>query len=128
MTAYDLRISDWSSDVCSSDLGTLVLTVDTAVLANRGNNIRSGFSTPLRPSLRLAWDGITRPNWTVNTFLKTILKHGMPHFENSYATRGAPIMAKNVMRDFGAKDHLSWGHLDLIRKHWKGRQIGRAKV
>src|SRR3546814_5360251 len=92
MTAYDLRISDWSSDVCSSDLGTLVLTVDTAVLANRGNNIRSGFSTPLRPSLRLTWDGITRPNWTVNTFLKTILKHGMPHFENSYATRGAPIM------------------------------------
>src|SRR3546814_843180 len=103
--------------------GTLVLTVDTAVLANRENNIRSGFSTPLRPSLRLAWDGITRPNWTVNTFLKTILRHGMPHFENSYATRGAPIMAKNVMRDFGAKDHLSWGHLDLIRKHWKGRLV-----
>src|SRR3546814_1952801 len=23
-TAYDLRISDWSSDVCSSDLGTTV--------------------------------------------------------------------------------------------------------
>src|SRR3546814_5552511 len=24
-TAYDMRISDWSSDVCSSDLRTLVL-------------------------------------------------------------------------------------------------------
>src|SRR3546814_10572588 len=23
-TAYEMRISDWSSDVCSSDLGTLV--------------------------------------------------------------------------------------------------------
>lgn len=103
--------------------GTLVLTVDTAVLANRENNVRSGFSTPLRPSLRLAWDGLMRPNWTLNTFLRTLLKHGMPHFENSFATRGAPILAKDVMRDFGAKDHLNWRHLELIRKRWKGRLI-----
>jgi L-lactate dehydrogenase (cytochrome) len=103
--------------------GTLVLTVDTAVLANRENNIRSGFSTPLRPSLRLAWDGMVRPNWTLNTFLRTLLKHGMPHFENSYATRGAPILAKSVMRDFGAKDHLNWRHLELIRQRWKGRLV-----
>ncbi len=103
--------------------GTLVLTVDTAVLANRENNVRSGFSTPLRPSLRLALDGLTRPNWTLNTFLRTLLKHGMPHFENSYATRGAPILAKSVMRDFGAKDHLNWRHLELIRERWKGRLV-----
>lgn len=103
--------------------GTLVLTADTAVLANRENNIRSGFSTPLRPSLRLAWDGLIRPNWTLNTFLRTLLKHGMPHFENSFATRGAPILAKDVMRDFGAKDHLNWRHLELIRKRWQGRLI-----
>jgi len=102
---------------------TLVLTVDTAVLANRENNVRSGFSTPLRPSLRLAWDGMIRPNWTLNTFLRTLLKHGMPHFENSYATRGAPILARSVMRDFGAKDHLNWVHLELIRKRWKGRLV-----
>ncbi len=102
---------------------TLVLTVDTAVLANRENNIRSGFSTPLRPSLRLAWDGMMRPNWTLNTFFRTLLKHGMPHFENSYATRGAPILAKSVMRDFGAKDHLNWRHLEMIRERWKGRLI-----
>src|SRR3546814_1454177 len=33
-TSYDLRISDWSSDVCSSDLGPIVTTRsvhDTAV-------------------------------------------------------------------------------------------------
>lgn len=102
---------------------TLVVTVDTAVLANRENNIRTGFSTPLRPSLRLAWDGAIRPRWTVGTFLKTLVRHGMPHFENSFATRGAPIMAKSVMRDFGAKDHLNWEHLELIRKRWKGRLV-----
>jgi L-lactate dehydrogenase (cytochrome) len=47
----------------------------------------------------------------------------MPHFENSYAERGAPILSKNVMRDFRAKDHLNWEHFDLIRKRWKGRLV-----
>jgi L-lactate dehydrogenase (cytochrome) len=51
-----------------------VLTVDTAVLANRENNVRSGFSTPLRPSLRLAWDGVTRPAWSLGTFLCTLAR------------------------------------------------------
>ncbi|UUZ65905.1 alpha-hydroxy-acid oxidizing protein [Polaromonas sp. P1-6] len=98
---------------------TLVLTVDTAVLANRENNIRSGFSTPLRPSMRLAWEGLTHPRWTINTLLRTFAAHGMPHFENSYATRGAPILSSWVARDFGAKDHLDWEHLALIRRKWK---------
>ena len=98
---------------------TLVLTVDTAVLANRENNVRAGFSTPLRPSARLAWEGIRHPRWLVNTFLRTLLSHGMPHFENSYAIRGAPILSSRVMRDFGAKDHLDWEHLASIRRQWK---------
>lgn len=98
---------------------TLVLTVDTAVLANRENNIRAGFSTPLRPSLRLAWEGLTHPRWTIGTFLRTIVAHGMPHFENSHATRGAPILSSRATRDFGAKDHLDWDHLALIRNRWK---------
>jgi L-lactate dehydrogenase (cytochrome) len=102
---------------------TLVITVDTAVYANRENNIRAGFSTPLRPNLRLAWDGITRPRWLVNTALRTVLRHGMPHFENSYATRGAPILSRNVERDFSNKDHLNWEHLELIRKRWSGRLV-----
>lgn len=98
---------------------TLVLTVDTAVLANRENNIRAGFSTPLRPGLHLAWEGLTHPRWTIGTFLRTLVTHGMPHFENSYATRGAPILSSRVARDFGAKDHLDWEHLALIRRKWK---------
>ena len=98
---------------------TLVLTVDTAVLANRENNVRAGFSTPLKPSMRLAWEGITHPRWTINTFFRTLLAHGMPHFENSHAARGAPILSSRVARDFGAKDHLDWEHLALIRRQWK---------
>lgn len=114
-----LKIEALIDRVDRAGVKTLVLTVDTAVLANRENNIRAGFSTPLRPSLRLAWDGMTHPRWTVGTFLRTLVTHGMPHFENSYATRGAPILSSRVLRDFGAKDHLNWEHLALIRRRWK---------
>ncbi|MDO1721943.1 alpha-hydroxy-acid oxidizing protein, partial [Escherichia coli] len=86
---------------------TLVLTVDTPVAANRENNIRAGFSTPLRPSLSLAWQGVTHPKWLLGTFAKTLLRHGMPHFENNYATRGTPILSSNVLRDFSDRGHLN---------------------
>jgi L-lactate dehydrogenase (cytochrome) len=117
------RIDALVDRVAAAGFTTLVLTVDAAALANRENNIRSGFSTPLRPSLRLAWQGLTHPGWTVGTFLRTIARHGIPHFENSYATRGAPIIASNILRDFGRKDHLNWNHLEQIRRRWKGRLV-----
>ncbi len=117
------RIDGLIDRVASAGYKTLVLTVDTAVLANRENNIRAGFSTPLRPSARLAWQGLSHPTWTIGTFARTILNHGIPHFENSYATRGAPIIASNVMRDFGKKDHLSWDHFTQIRKRWTGNLL-----
>ncbi|WAI81389.1 MULTISPECIES: alpha-hydroxy acid oxidase [Achromobacter] len=102
---------------------TLVLTVDIPVSANRENNVRTGFSTPLKPSLRLAWDGLTRPRWLASTFLRTLLAHGMPHFENSFATRGAPIVSASVLRDFTARDHLNWEHVARIRRQWPGTLI-----
>ena len=102
---------------------TLVITVDIPVSANRENNVRSGFSTPLRPSLRLAWDGLTRLSWLFGTFFRTFLKHGMPHFENSFATRGAPILSANVLRDFSARDHLNWEHFKQIRQYWQGNLV-----
>jgi L-lactate dehydrogenase (cytochrome) len=109
--------------VAKAGFATLVITVDTAVSANRENNARAGFSTPLRPSLRLAWDGLSHPRWLFGTFLKTIARHGMPHFENSYATRGTPIVSANVERDFSDRGHLNWGHFALIRRMWKGTLI-----
>lgn len=109
--------------VAAAGFKTLVVTVDTAAAANRENNIRTGFSTPLRPSLRLAWEGISHPSWLFGTFIKTLMRHGMPHFENSFATRGAPIMSANVMRDFSTRGHLTWEHVKQIRAKWKGPMV-----
>jgi L-lactate dehydrogenase (cytochrome) len=114
--------------VAAAGFGTLVVTADVAVLSNRENNIRAGFSTPLRPSLRLAWDGLTHPRWLFGNALRTIARHGMPHFENSFAERGAPILARNVERDFSARDHLDWSHLEKIRRQWNGNLVVKGIV
>jgi len=106
--------------VREAGFSTLVLTVDTATLANRENNVRAGFSSPLRPSLRLAWDGATRPAWLLGTLARTLLAHGMPHFENAGVNRGAPIIARRAVRQFGLRDHLCWEHFALMRRLWKG--------
>jgi len=102
---------------------TLVVTVDTATLANRENNVRVGFTTPLRPGIRLAWDGLIRPRWLLGTLARTLLQRGMPHFENAGAQRGVPIISRTVVRQFGLRDHLSWHHLGLIRRAWPGKLV-----
>ncbi|MFW7347358.1 MAG: alpha-hydroxy acid oxidase [Pigmentiphaga sp.] len=117
------RIDPLIDRVAQAGYRTLVLTVDIPVMANRENNLRTGFSTPLRPSLRLAWDGVSHPRWLCGTFLRTLARHGMPHFENSFATRGAPILSSRVMRDFTARDHLNWEHVARIRRRWQGHLV-----
>ncbi|WP_408602547.1 alpha-hydroxy acid oxidase [Paraburkholderia guartelaensis] len=102
---------------------TLVLTVDIPVWANRENNVRTGFSLPLRPSLRLAIDGMARPRWFAGTFLRTLIRHGMPHFENSFATRGAPMLSASAIRDTTGRDHLAWSDIARIRDRWRGNLV-----
>ncbi len=119
----EARIEALVQRVHGAGYRTLVLTVDTAVLPNRENNVRVGFSTPLRPTLRLACDGIVRPRWTIGTLMRTLVRRGMPHFENTSATRGVPIISRDAVRQFSDRDRLSWAHVDLMRRLWKGRLV-----
>lgn len=102
---------------------TLVVTLDASIASNRENNIRAGFSTPLRPSVSLAWQGVTHPRWLLGTFVRTLLRHGIPHFENNFARRGAPILSANVLRDFSDRGHLGWEDIRMIRRMWPGRLV-----
>ncbi|WP_232540366.1 alpha-hydroxy acid oxidase [Azohydromonas aeria] len=101
----------------------LVVTIDSAVVPNRENNVRNRFRTPLRPDARLLWDGLTHPRWAVGVFLRTLLAHGMPHFENVGAERGAPLVARDVTRDFSGREHLDWEALKDIRRRWRGALV-----
>jgi L-lactate dehydrogenase (cytochrome) len=107
--------------VARAGYDTLVLTVDVQVAANRENNVRSGFHTPLRPTLRLAWDGLVRPRWLIGMLARTLILHGMPHFENMGPR--VPLISRTGERDRGRRDQLSWPHLELMRRLWKGRLV-----
>ena len=119
----DARIAELVRRIAAAGFKALVVTVDLPVQVNPERYARNGFSTPLRPSARLAWDGISHPRWLLGTFGRTLLSHGMPHFENWRAERGAPILAANVQRDMVARDHLSWEHFKVVRRLWDGPLI-----
>ncbi len=55
--------------------------------------------------------------------MRTLLKNGMPHFENSSAVRGVPIFSGAAVREFGSRDTLSWAHVDQIRRMWTGKLV-----
>ena len=99
----------------------LVLTVDVQVSGNRENNVRSGYSSPLKPTPRLAWDCMLRPRWLLGTFGRTLLNQGMPHLENMGFPR-IPILG-NIERPRSGRDGLSWEHVELMRKLWKGKLV-----
>lgn len=122
------RVEALVTRIANAGFKTLVVTVDLPVQVNPERYARNGFSTPLRPSPRLAWDGVTHPRWLLGTFLRTLARHGMPHFENWRAERGAPILSARVERDFQARDHLSWQHLGVMRELWKGPLVVKGIV
>ena len=109
--------------VAAAGIDTLVITVDIPVWANRENNMRAGFSLPLRPSLSLMVDGLLHPRWSLGTFWATLQSKGMPHFENSFATRGAPVFSSAAVRDTTGRDHINWAHIKRIRRLWTGKLI-----
>jgi L-lactate dehydrogenase (cytochrome) len=117
------RIEPLLERVAAAGFDTLVLTADVPVVANRDNDLRRGFSLPLRPGPRLCWDGLTHPAWLLGTALRTLLRHGMPHFENMDAVRGPPALSRAWVRQLGQRDRLTWEHLQLIRRRWRGALV-----
>ncbi|MBY6047874.1 alpha-hydroxy acid oxidase [Vannielia litorea] len=109
--------------VARAGVETLVVTLDSAVVPSRENNLRSGYRTPIRPNSALLWQGITHPRWALGTFLRTYIQNGPPHFENATATRGAPLLSRQAVRDFSGREFLSWELLAEVRKLWKGRLV-----
>ena len=101
----------------------LVVTADTPMLGNREHNIRTGFSMPIRVTPRVLLQSVTHPRWALGVVARTFLRHGAPHFENTEAERGPPMMSGNSVRNTIARDQLSWRNIDAIRRQWKGHLL-----
>ena len=115
------RITETFERAAKAGFTTMAVTVDVQVAANRENNVRNGYNTPLRPTLGLAWDGMMRPKWLFGMFLKTLLTDGMPHIENMGPR--VPLISSTAMRGYGRRDRLTWKHIVHMRKTWKGNLL-----
>jgi len=100
----------------------LVVTVDVPVSGNRENNVRNGYSSPLRPTMKLAIDALTHPRWLIETVARTLMAEGMPYFENGARSRRVPVFSANAERSL-TRDSLDWADIEWIRKRWKGRML-----
>ncbi len=114
-------ITELVERVARAGYETLVLTVDIPVGANRENNVRNGYNSPLRPNLRLALQCLARPRWLVGTALRTYFTQGMPHFENMGPR--TPLVSRTAVRERAQRDHLNWEHVALMRRLWQGKLV-----
>lgn len=119
----DVRVEAMVDRVAAAGYDTFVVTADVPVPPNRENNIRNGFQVPLAITPQVAWDTLTHPHWLLGNFLRTVVNHGMPRFENMDAAQGPPVLSKNLMRNIGNRDQLAWHHVELIRRRWKGKLV-----
>lgn len=117
-----LRIDRLVERVANAGFKTLVVTGDTPMLGNREHNTRSGFSMPIKLTPKVCLQSAMNPRWLLGTVAQTFLRHGAPHFENTDAERGPPMMSSKV-RNTQARDQLSWKHVEAIRKKWKGNLV-----
>ena len=122
------RIEPLVDRVAAAGYDTFVVTADVPVPANRENNIRNGFQVPLAITPHVAWDIATHPHWLFGAWARTLMNHGMPHFENMDAMRGPPLLSKNLMRNIGQRDQLAWKHVELIRRRWKGKLVVKGLI
>jgi L-lactate dehydrogenase (cytochrome) len=122
------RIEPLVDRVAAAGYDTFVVTADVPVPSNREHNIRSGFQVPMVITPQVAWDVVTHPHWLIGTWMRTLKNHGMPHFENMDATRGPPVLSKNLVRNIGNRDQLAWKHVELIRRRWTGKLVVKGLI
>lgn len=117
------RIAALVDRVAKAGYQTLVVTVDVAVRGSTEHYERAGFVSPIKPNFAFLWEGITHPSWSFGVLLKTLLRSGIPHFENGDSDHPIPVISKNAVREFSGRSHLDWGAIEKIRAQWQGNLV-----
>ncbi len=115
------RLAAMADRLERAGIEVLVVMADVPVLGNRENNQRIGFTMPPKPSLRLMLDGLGHPRWVLGTAAATLVRDGMPHFENADHGIRAPMIARS--QPPMVRDRPSLEDLAFLRRRWKGRLV-----
>lgn len=115
------RVADTIGRLERSGIEVMVVMADVPVLGNRENNQRVGFTMPPRLSPGLVLDGLAHPLWLLGTAATTLLRDGMPHFENADHGLRVPMIGR--AQPPLVRDRFSLADLDFLRKRWKGKLV-----
>ncbi len=96
----------------------LMVTVDGAVPSNREYNHRNGFEVPIHFNARNVTDVLGKPGWLASVFLRQVLAHGMPRFENYPPEVMDGLMARTLKKTILKNESLNWDDLRTLRKLW----------
>jgi isopentenyl diphosphate isomerase/L-lactate dehydrogenase-like FMN-dependent dehydrogenase len=99
---------------------TLLLTVDTAVFANREFNQRNGFTNPLL-NRRFAWDIARHPQWSLGVMGRYLLEGGMPRYVNY--PEGLRNDITRAPARLAASASVTWDDVARLRERWPGRLL-----
>lgn len=98
---------------------TLLLTVDTPANPKKVHNLRNGFSIPLKPSVRLAWDLVLHWQWALG-----LLRHGaLPSFANY--PQESSVSVTQAVHDprFALDTALDMAFVGELRRRWHGKLL-----
>jgi len=105
------------------DIDVLVVTVDACVGGNRETMMRAGFALPFRLTPKLVLDGLMHPRWTAAVFARTLVRRGIPRFENLCDPVRPPITELLVGPLRAGRDAFDWDDLAWLRDRWQGRLV-----
>ncbi len=109
--------------VAAAKISTLVMTIDVPIASMREMELRNGFSIPLRPSTKLIMGGLAKPRWMLETLVRTLLRQGIPRFENFSADKGHRIITAAKGDHRAGRAAMCWDDIRWIRENWKGRLL-----
>lgn len=109
--------------VRSLGVETLLVTVDTPGPVKKVHNVRNGFSTPLRPSARLALDLACHPRWSLGVMGRYLATKGMPSFDNYPGDVRKAITRSVTDPRFALETDLGRDLISALRDRWPGRLI-----
>ena len=120
VSTRDAVVYDLLDRAEAAGYGVLLVTVDVPVSSRRMRDRRNGFALPLRPSLRLAWDLATHPQWLFAT-----ARIGAPRLANVVRYAGPNSSAQSLASYMAGQNYarFNWAELSLIRRRWKGRLV-----
>lgn len=116
----DKGLTNSMIDKCKEcDVDVLALTVDTITGGNRERDLKTGFTSPPKLTLRSFFSFLFSPSWTLNYLFRD--KFDLP-FLSEYVKEGTDI--KVSISDYFSNmldQDLSWKDIENIRKIWPGK-------